>query len=338
MNPILLRYAGMALIAAIFGVGGGYLAVNNKKASSPGTESTIQAYPFPGQGGRAIPAVPPILNIPQPLTNEPVPPRGDTPVLSSLSTAKCSYFRTTPEDAYCVQPHHWLPLNTRVGMNAYGNNFAWANNAIQWDGNTIARLFSDDSGAKLYFTTPSDQELCSLHDLSVATINGISNSLKVKIIDPNIGYLWVIPDRDPVTGEIYISGPVGSEIDLRVADTGGDVTEKFYSLDLYAQFSTNQYPPDNSYMSGEAMTPLTVITPPTSENGYEGVYRLKIPSEINRCPTALYPHCGGKLADKMVPLKPAPYGIRVVGLYKGKCSTIVNTQGVDSQPFRVTGE
>src|SRR3989344_2545276 len=35
MNPILLRYAGFALVAVIAGGGGGYLAVNNGKQSPP---------------------------------------------------------------------------------------------------------------------------------------------------------------------------------------------------------------------------------------------------------------------------------------------------------------
>ena len=53
MNPILLRYVGFALVASIFGVGGGYLAVNKGKQSPPsvtqsGTIPAIPAQPFPG--------------------------------------------------------------------------------------------------------------------------------------------------------------------------------------------------------------------------------------------------------------------------------------------------
>src|SRR3989338_8566228 len=60
MNPILLRYAGFALVAVIAGGGGCYLAVNNgKKSTPPVTQSgTIPAQPFPGQGVPAIPAIP----------------------------------------------------------------------------------------------------------------------------------------------------------------------------------------------------------------------------------------------------------------------------------------
>lgn len=64
MNPILLRYAGFALIATIFGAGGGYLAVN-KTISPPaitrsGATPATPAQPFPGQGIPAIPAIPAI--------------------------------------------------------------------------------------------------------------------------------------------------------------------------------------------------------------------------------------------------------------------------------------
>ena len=61
MNPILLRYVAVAIIAAIFGVGGGYLAVNNKNerpTPQSGTTVAIPAQPFPGQSIPAIPAIP----------------------------------------------------------------------------------------------------------------------------------------------------------------------------------------------------------------------------------------------------------------------------------------
>src|SRR3989344_3383055 len=60
MNPILLRYVGFALVAAIAGGGGGYLAENNGKQSPPQVvqSGTIPAQPFPGQGFPAIPAIP----------------------------------------------------------------------------------------------------------------------------------------------------------------------------------------------------------------------------------------------------------------------------------------
>jgi len=63
MNPILLRYVGYVLMAAIAGAGGGYLVVNNKTATLPsvtqsGTIPAFPAQPFPGQGIRAIPAIP----------------------------------------------------------------------------------------------------------------------------------------------------------------------------------------------------------------------------------------------------------------------------------------
>jgi len=60
MNPILLRYAGFALVAVIAGGGGGYLAVNNGKQSPPQVvqSGTIPGQPFPGQGVPAIPAIP----------------------------------------------------------------------------------------------------------------------------------------------------------------------------------------------------------------------------------------------------------------------------------------
>ena len=66
MNPILLRYAGVALVAAIFGIGGGFFAVNNK-ASRPeppsGTTVAVPAQSFPGQKTPAIPTVPVIPGV-----------------------------------------------------------------------------------------------------------------------------------------------------------------------------------------------------------------------------------------------------------------------------------
>ena len=56
MNPFLLRYAGLALVAAIFGVGGGYFAVSKTVSPPSGTTVAIPAQPFPGQGIPAIPA------------------------------------------------------------------------------------------------------------------------------------------------------------------------------------------------------------------------------------------------------------------------------------------
>ncbi|GEM_PF-4843434 len=64
MNPILLRYAGFALVAVIAGAGGGYLAVNQKAAllsvTQSGTIPAIPAQPFPGEKSPAVRAVPAI--------------------------------------------------------------------------------------------------------------------------------------------------------------------------------------------------------------------------------------------------------------------------------------
>lgn len=60
MNPILLRYVGVALVAAIAGLGGGvYIANNNTPQTTPlGAVSAVPAEPFPGAGIPAIPAIP----------------------------------------------------------------------------------------------------------------------------------------------------------------------------------------------------------------------------------------------------------------------------------------
>lgn len=61
MTQIFLRYIILVLIAAAAGMGGGYLAANNKIASlvsSSGTITATPAQPSPGQGVPAVPAVP----------------------------------------------------------------------------------------------------------------------------------------------------------------------------------------------------------------------------------------------------------------------------------------
>lgn len=61
MNPFLLRYVILALVASIAGAGGGYVAVKNSdllKLPPSGTTIAIPAQPFPGEKSPAIRAVP----------------------------------------------------------------------------------------------------------------------------------------------------------------------------------------------------------------------------------------------------------------------------------------
>lgn len=317
MNPILLRYVGFALAAVIAGAGGGYLAVS-KKASPPpitqsGTIPAISAQPFPGEGIPAIPAVPAVP------VDHPISPRADVPVLNSLSLSKCSAYRATPEDAYCFAPIYsgGDSLYTKTGVTATGYNFMRSNNALLWDKVVVDRLRSDDNGTKLSFITPDNQRACSLHDVAVKTAFGTSNNLQVKLIDPYTDFLplWFL-------GTDKKSSSVGTEVDFRL-----DIQEdpKFYTLELYAQFS--KYAPDKSFMwSGEAVTPLTLVSWPSSFSlGGSAVYRLKIPQEVNQCPTSLYPTCvNSSKADKMATLTPGGYGLQIVVVAKGQCSTNVS--------------
>lgn len=331
MNPILLRYGAFLLAAVIAGAGGGYLAVNNKKASPPavtqsGTIPAIPAQPFPGQGVPAIPAIPAVP------VDHPTPPRADAPVLESLSLSKCSAYRATPADAYCLVPIYGYgdrdSLYTKTGVTATGYNFTRFNNALLWDKVVIDRLVSEDNGTKLSFITPDSQQACSLHDVAVKTAFGTSNNLQVKLIDPYTHFLplWFL-------GTDKKSSSVGTEVDFRL-----DIPEDpmFYTLELYAQFS--KYAPDKSFMwSGEAVTPLTLVSWPSGFGlGGSAVYRLKIPQEVNQCPTSLYPSCvNSSKADKMATLTPGDYGLQILVVAKGKCSTNVS-KAVGFPPFTIT--
>ena len=331
MNPILLRYVGFALAAVIAGAGGGYLVVNKKATSPPVTQSgTVPAQPFPGEGIPATPAVP---------ANHPMPPRGDAPALSSiLGLTKCSYFQATPKDAYCLAPNDYGDgPDTRTNITLFGYNFTKANNAIKWGGAVIGRLLSTDNGTKVSLTTPSDQQICSLHDVSVTTIYGTSNNLQVKIIDPFTGFLplWLLSIKDTGGGYLKDSGSVGEEIDLSVMI---QEDPKYYSLDIYAQFSKYDSESYKKFLwAGEAMAPLTAVKLPENYDlGGNAVYRLKIPQEVNRCPTGIYPDCASsKYADQMIPITPGSYGVRITTVAKGQCSTRVDTQSVGFPAFTI---
>lgn len=319
MNPILLRYAGVALVAVIAGAGGGYLAVNKKTSPPPITESgtipAIPAQPFPGEGIPAIPAVP---------AEHPRPPRGDAPFLSATNLSKCSLYRTTPEDAYCFAPSDEGGgyLRTQTGLTITGYNFTEHNNAIMWDKAVIDRVQSYEEGTKLSSLTPSGQKACSLHDLAVKTIFGTSNNLQIKLVDPGLpSPFWFLGISS--TGEYKkTSGSVGEEIDMRVMIPDDP---KYYSLDLYAQFT--KYSGKSYLWAGEAMTPLAVVKWPSSfSGGGDAVYRLKIPQEVNQCPTNLYPQCAGsRFENKMIALTPGEYGIQIIVMAKGQCSVSVHT-------------
>lgn len=333
MNPILLRYVGFMLAAAIAGAGGGYLAVSKKvfppSVTQSGTIPAIPAQPFPGEGIPAIQAIPAIPN------NHPIPPRGDAPTLSSLPFTKCSSFQATPKDAYCLVPTDFGDgPNTQTNVTLAGYNFTKANNAVKWDGAVIGRLFSTDDGTKISFLTPSGQQACSLHDVSVTTVYGTSNNLQVKIIDPFTGFLplWFLSIKN-TGGYLTSSASVGEEIDLSISIPEDP---KYYSLDIYAQFS--KYDSDKKFLwAGEAMTPLTAVKLPENYDlGGNAVYRLKIPQEVNRCPVDIYPGCeSSKYADQVIPITPGSYGIKITTVAKGQCSTRVDAGSVGFHAFTI---
>lgn len=334
MSPILLRYVGFVLAAIIAGAGGGYLVVNNSKQSPPpitqsGIIPAIPAQPFPGQGIPAVPATPAVS------TNHPMPPRGDAPVLENiLGLSKCKSYQATPEDAYCLAPtdHNQNGLvSTQFFLGATGYNFTRNNNTVMWDRTAIGRVQSINNGTELSFVSPSDQAACSLHDVSVKTTFGTSNKLQVKVVDP-------MTDQGSVAwflgGPNKTSGSVGTEIDLPITILQ---YSKEYPLALYAQFSRNYPAPAMSAWGGESTAPLVRISPPSNLVLQENVlYRLKIPQEINLCPTSIYSTCIESVeADKTIQLTPGQYNVRIIAVAKGQCSTM--RFGVDGGfPFAVT--
>lgn len=332
MNSILLRYVGFALAAVIAGAGGGYLAVN-KKASPPpitqsGTIPAIPAQPFPGQGMPAVPATPAVP------ANHPTPPRGDVPVLESiLGLSKCKSYQATPEDAYCLAPtdHEQTgSVSTQFFLGATGYNFTRNNNMVMWDQTALGRVQSINGGTGLSFVTPSGQTACSLHDVSVKTSFGTSNTLQIKVIDPMTDQgspAWFL-------GYDKTSGPVGTEINLPITILQ---YSKEYPLTLYAQFSRLEKPGIITTWAGEAITPLARISPPSNLVLQENViYRFKIPQEVNRCSTNIYETCKeSEYADQTLKLLPGQYNVRFVAVAKGQCSTM--RFSVDGGfPFTVT--
>jgi len=296
-------------VAVIAGAGGGYLAVNKKsppptqKASPQPSAETTQvwpAYPFPGQGGGALPALPLSLpQVPEFPYDQPASPVGEPPIVTSLRPTYSNFI----EDQNLTM----LQIGTeRAWMDLSGKNFTRTNNVIKWDGNIIGRFFSSLSGTKLTFQTPANQQLCSTHDISVTTLNGTSNSVKIKLVEPwQSPLLWtrVYPE----------SGPIGTEVDFEVFPAAGsdilDILEKYYSSEFYAVFFLP------AKYKGVGAAPLTVITPPSSANNYKGVYRLKIPAEVHKCLPAVHSVCS---TTQVVPLGPESYGVYVIGVYTPK--------------------
>lgn len=285
MNPILLRYAGVALIAAIFGAGGGYLAVDKKASSPPVVQSgaipAIPAQPFPGQGMPAVPAQPAI-----PLV------RGTQP--------KSAPVLTKVDPSY--QPYEPKGNLVNAGQPAviHGSNFVSKHNTIFWDGKELV----NDREAYIYdptfddgvigFTAPSDAKPGSIHAVAVKTQHGMSNTINVKVVEYFQMELGALPS---FCGVSPYTGAIGAKV--RVCATQPASPYQYTTEKLYMDFIVPA-----SLVKAGATGNIRVAAPVALKKieGEANVYSFVIPEEAVFCPSFI-PFWGDR-PDDGCPLAP----------------------------------
>ncbi len=199
MNPLLLRYVGFALVASIFGIGGGYLAVNNKTdqpALSSGTTVAVPAQPFPGQGIPAIPAVPatpwkgkrefkaPVISYIQQGDEHGMRPQ-NTLIGAGTLYDDSAVGLSFPRIDGCVM---WNDVCLAWGTALIGTNFLAKNNSVYWDDvlitkNAVSSAYSNDLQEIIVILVPPSAKLGSSHKVYVKNAYGTSNAIQVQIVE-----------------------------------------------------------------------------------------------------------------------------------------------------------
>ena len=266
MNLILLRYVGIALFAAIFGIGGGYLAVNNKSeqsASQSGTVSAIPAQPFPGQGIPTLPAIP----------AQPIQERPDikAPTISDFWGGGIMWGNT-------VTPKLNMVVNGGEGV-IEGTNFHPRNNSIYWDGVLIAKdvvplgKTGKPSNNGLIMHTLTNMTLGSLHDLYVKTPYGTSNTIRVRVVENARTDFWLWGVRPE-------KAPIGTKVEVALSDVL--TVDQPLSSEMYAMFII----PASAVKSGEAGGAFVFV--PIEKNQSYPSYSFT-PKEGVYCPSVMWP-------------------------------------------------
>lgn len=266
MNPILLRYAGFALVAAIFGVGGGYLAVKNERPTPPsGTTVAIPAQPFPGQGIRAVPAIP---AIPQ----NSKPDIGKTNILFIGSEAgknqvvNPKLVTGLPTSGYLSEVLYSMYTGGPIKNVIVGMNFSPQHNNVFWDGKMLVQdvpaFLNSDGNQNIYLPVPESTELGSYHTVYVKGPYGTSNEVRVQAVE-HLDTPWYF-------GFTPASGPVGTKGTAKI----------FESMD----FPVWLLPRPDAPLSTKI---YLVVTVPASEvkSGATGFAYLVFPSELQRSST-----------------------------------------------------
>ena len=280
MSPILLRYIGLALIAVIFGGGGGYLAVNNKHTTltetPSGTTVAIPAQPFPGQGIRAIPAVPA------------QPDKGKPDVGNPL----ISYIQGEADKNQVVNPMQILSAVTPfldgrpyLGEQIVGKNFSETKNAIYWDGRVLVRdipaIRNSDGTQEIHLPVPTDAEMGSYHSVYVMSApGGKTNAVQVQVVEH-----FDIPALVGITPQ---SGWIGTNGKAKIWNSwefssSGLFESEPLSKQLYLGFSI---PADRIKSGAEGYTNIFIPAPLSlmQNQSWPNDYSFTVPSELVYCP------------------------------------------------------
>jgi len=261
MNPIILRYAGLALIAAIFGGGGGYLAVNNGKQSPPQIvqSGTIPAQPFPGQGIPAIPAIPGTQSTTENKITV-LTPNGGEVFFTGRSTNLISWKGNTKrglkiallrEDATPnVDPTPfivgWIFAGT-IGENLYPWNDKVIYNEIFTEtnilppGNYKILVASDDGNGKFVLWNKSTSKPGNF-DISDRPFTVVPTP-RLRVISPNGGEVFKIGQTVPISFE---ASNMGYYNGLPIAITVKRTPDAYYTIGttlqlVYVGSDTNTY-------------------------------------------------------------------------------------------------
>ena len=284
MNPIFLRYAGIALIAAVFGVGGGYLAKNDiRPTPSSGTTVAIPAQPFPGQGIRAIPAVPA-----QPQKGKP-----------DIGITSISYIQGEADKNQVVDPMlTWWGTTNKI----IGSNFS-DKNTIYWDGKILVRDMpstkNSDGTEEIYLPIPTDTILGSFHDVYVKSPPyGTSNTVQVQAVE----HL----DVPTYIGVNPISGPIGTKGKAMIWDgLEYGFNPSATDLPLSAKIYFGLTVPASTIKSGaEGFANVFIPTPLERSTSNPTIYSFTVPSQAIYCPSWAWDakECTLAPANTMVPI------------------------------------
>ena len=291
MNLILLRYAGIALLAAIFGIGGGYLAVNNKsdRPTPPsGTTVAIPAQSFPGQGIRAIPATPA-----QPQKGKP-----------DIGATTISYIQGEAGKNQVVDPMlTWyagapgIPTNKIVGSNFSDKN------TIYWDDKIIVRDMpstrNPDGTEEIYLPIPTDTILGSFHGVYVKSPPyGTSNTIRIQAVEHLDVPTYI--GANPISGQVGTKGKVNIWDGLEYGFNPSAI-DKPLSAKIYFGFTV----PASTIKNGaEGFANVFIPTPLERSTSNPTIYSFTVPSQAIYCPSWAWDakECMLAPANTMVPI------------------------------------